>query len=90
MGLSDESMECLLILETYQMDINGKIIKQQMVETEKGSNNVAIDINAIPKGMYTVKLIAINGFGCVDSSFGMPTVFSKPFASCCFNSSSLY
>ena len=28
---------------------------------------------------YTVKLIASNAFGCIDSSFGSPIVFPKPF-----------
>lgn len=29
---------------------------------------------------YTVTLIATNGFGCVDTTYGFPTVFAKPTA----------
>ena len=38
-------------------DVGGKIIKEETVKTEKGSNNICLDIRKIPAGLYLIKLV---------------------------------
>jgi hypothetical protein len=38
------------------MDITGKILRQQTMNVETGSNVITINVNNLPKGTYAVKV----------------------------------
>ena len=42
-------------------DIAGKVVKQQTLQLQKGSNNQVVDVAGLAKGIYLIKLVCANG-----------------------------
>ena len=47
------------------LDLNGKTLKQQLVNVEIGSNTVPVDISSLAQGSYLIKAV------CKSSDCGM-------------------